>query len=55
MTENRTVDIAKRLLKILKQHASDAIDQEIPRDVYIRAVADHAACVYDSFKDDPPS
>jgi len=47
MNKNRTARIAKLLLEALDEHATDAIEHGIPRDVYVRAVADHAAHVYD--------
>jgi hypothetical protein len=52
-TQADTVRLAKKLLRILKEHARDAVENEVPRDVYVRAVADHAAFVYDAQKSVP--
>jgi hypothetical protein len=46
----RTQRLAKLLLEVLEEHARDALEQEVPRDIYVRAVADHAAHVYDTQK-----
>jgi hypothetical protein len=46
----RTMRLAKLLLEVLEEHVRDAIAQEVPRDIYVRAVADHAAHVYDTQK-----
>ncbi len=43
----RTVKRAKRLLKAIEEHARDAMDQGVPRALYVRSVADHAAATYD--------
>lgn len=49
----RSVRIAKLLIEVLQEHVRDALAQNVPRAVYVRAVADHAAFVYDTCKDDP--
>jgi hypothetical protein len=46
----RTQRLAKLLLEVLEEHVRDALSQDVPRDIYVRAVADHAAHVYDTQK-----
>ena len=51
--ENKSVKLAKLLIEVLQEHVRDALEQNVPRSVYVRAVADHAAFVYDTCKDKP--
>lgn len=51
--KKRSVRLAKLLIEVLEEHVRDALSQNVPRAVYVRAVADHAAFVYDTCKDDP--
>ncbi len=44
---DKTVKRAKKLLKAIEKHASDAVEQGVPRAIYIQSVADHAAATYD--------
>jgi hypothetical protein len=51
--KKRSVRIAKLLIEVLEEHVRDALSQNVPRAVYVRAVADHAAFVYDTCRDKP--
>ncbi len=46
----RSERLAKLLIEVLEEHVQDALSQRVPRSVYVRAVADHAAFVYDCQK-----
>lgn len=46
----RSIRLAQLLIEVLEEHVRDALTQNVPRSVYVRAVADHAAFVYDSQK-----
>lgn len=51
--KDKSVRLAKLLIEVLQEHVRDALKQNVPRAVYVRAVADHAAFVYDTCKDKP--
>ena len=43
----KTVKRAKKLLEALEGHAKEAVALGVPREIYVKAVADHSADTYD--------
>ncbi len=45
--KTRSLRLARLLIEVLEEHVRDALSQNVPRSVYVQAVAEHAAHVYD--------
>lgn len=46
-SDDKTVKRAKKLLDALEKHAKEAVALGVPREIYVKSVADHAADTYD--------
>jgi len=45
--DSKTVKRAKKLLEAIEKHAKEAVALGVPREIYVKTVADHAADTYD--------